>query len=176
MPYTTPIKDRTITDITNRTSKAFINVADWVRIYYNARYTSGLASIKLGSNIVFNVVAPDPVITDFPNETKFNTLLNNIELMRLAVIGLSIPGALTEIKDDYVAGINEEAPDYVDVNLWESTIDAIWDYYNGDALPVCPTLTADLTITDGNYAIYVDCIDAADFNIDLQGSGNLYII
>lgn len=176
MGYVTPIKDRTATDIANRTSKAFVNVADWIRIYYNAQYTSSLASIQLGSNIVFNAVTPDPVTTDFPSVIKFNTLLNNIELIRLAVIALSISGTSTEIKDDYVAGINEEAPDYIDVNLWESTIDAIWDHYSGDALEVCPTLTANLTVTTGTNKIYVDCLDTADFDVDIQGTGNLYII
>jgi len=90
--------------------------------------------------------------------------------------GVAVVGALTSIKDDYIAGINEDAPDYNDVNLWEETIDIIWTEYGGPDLEACPTLIQDLTVTDGNYVIYIDCLDTADYNVTLEGDARLYII
>ena len=178
MAYITPVTDRDAADIAAQNSKAFWNVADWERVYNNSRITRDLTEILLSTPIAFTLLstvttAIVPYGADF---TNFLAFLINIETLRLAVAGESIPGTSTEIKDDWIPGRDQDAPDYIDVNLWESTIDAIWDYWNGDSLPVCPTLTGDLTITTGNQAIYIDCIDCADYNIDLQGTANLFII
>lgn len=175
MSYTTPVTDRTQTDITTRTSKAFMNVADWLRIYGNAKLTNSLAEIMLDAAIQFDEVA-DPAITTISDVTDFNTLLANLERLRLAVAGESIPGTSTEIKDDYEAGPGKDAPDFTDVNLWESTVDAIWEHFDGPDLEVCPTLTADLTVTNGNIHIVVDCLDADGYGIILEGDAKLYII
>lgn len=176
MAYVTPvITDRTATDIANKTSKAYWNVADWIRVYGNSEVTNSLTEIMLNTPIQFDLLTA-PTTTTIPTVADFNTFLANIERTRVAVQSESIPGTGSEIKDDWAAGASESAPTYINANLWESTIDAIWNHWNGGDLEVCPTLTADLTITTGNREIYIDCLDAADFNIDLQGTAQLFII
>jgi hypothetical protein len=180
MSYITPVTDRTALDIATLTSKAFWNVADWERVYGNSQLINSLASIMIDENIAFDILTT-PTITTIPVVEDFNTFLANIERIRVAAnsvfpVGVYIPGTSTEIKDDYEAGPQGASPKYTDTNLWESTLDAIWDYYNGDTLLACPTLAADLTVLTGTNAIYIDCIDAANFDIDIQGTGNLYII
>lgn len=173
MPYTTPITDRTNADILAQNSKAYINVVDWNRIYRNAQLASALAEIELGTPIDFDILA-EPTITTIPTVGFLNTLLANIERMRLAMVA-EIP-TLAEIKDDWEGGSHKPSPNYQYVNQWEATIDAIWDHWDGDDLEVCPTLTGDLTILTGTNVTYVDCLDMANFNVDIQGTGNLYII
>jgi hypothetical protein len=175
MAYVTPITDRSQADIIAQNSKAYWNVADFERVYRNSQLANALAEIELDTPIDFDILTA-PTITTIPAVVDFNTFLANIERLRLAVVGESIPGTETEIKDDYIAGTGQDAPDYHDANLWESTIDAIWEHFNGPDLEVCPTLTADLTVTTGNNQIYVDCLDMANFDVDLQGTANLYII
>jgi len=121
--------------------------------------------------IVFNTVAT-VTVTTIPSVNDINALTGNIERLRLEVL-TDIPTLTTEIKDDWGGTLS---PRFTDVNLWESVIDTIWDYYNGASYTVCPTLSADLTITTGNQGIYIDCIDAVNYNIDLQGTVNQYII
>ena len=175
MAYVTAITDRVLSDITTPTSKGYWNIADWTRVYGNSQLVNSLAAIMLDTPIVFNTLTA-PTITTIPSVTDFNTFLANIERLRLAVAGESIVGTGTEIKDDYTAGTGYESPDYVDANLWESTLDAIWNHYNGPTLDECPILSTDLTILTGAQEIYIDCLDMADYNADLQGTANLYII
>lgn len=177
MSYVTAITDRVLSDVTTPTSKGLFNVADWTRIYGNARLTNSLAEINLDTAITFNLVAaPTTSRTLTGIITDINTLLANIERLRLAVAGESIPGTTTEIVDDWVAGQNEEAPDYTDVNLWESTIDAIWTNYSGGDLDVDLVLSEDLTIATATTLIVVDSIDANGYDIIMQGTAKLYII
>lgn len=172
MSYITPIKDRTLTDVVTKTSKGLFNVADWVRIYNNARLMVDITNIIQSLSLGWTVIA-EPTVLSIPLLADFNSLLSSVEGARVA---LNIPAAQTAIKYDWVAGINKDAPDYTDVNLWETVIDALWDYQSGDSIEVCPTLVADLTVLTGNNKIYIDCLDTADFNIDLQGTAKLYII
>jgi hypothetical protein len=173
--YTTPVTDRALSDIQTPTSKGHWNVDDFERVYGNSQLVSSLAAIMLDTTIAFDTLTA-PTITTIPAVADFNTFLANIENVRVAVDGESIPGTSVSIKDDYSAGPGEDAPDYTDANLWELVIDVIWVYFNGPSLDICPTLTADLTITNGNQEIYVDCLDTNGFNVDLQGSAKLYII
>ncbi|RPJ29439.1 MAG: hypothetical protein EHM33_00910 [Chloroflexi bacterium] len=177
MSYVPPIKDRALSDVTTPTSKGYFNVADFTRIYGNAKLASGLAAAMLGTPIAFTVIA---VPTTTKNATTIladlNTLLGNIEVLRLAVAGESIPGTTAEIKDDYVAGPTQPAPDYINVNLWESTVDAIWDNWNGDSLEVCPDLAGDVVVGNGETKIYVDCVNTNGHTITINGTGVLYVI
>lgn len=175
MAYITPITDRTSTDIINRTAKAFWNVEDWERVYNNSQLVNGLASAMLGESIDFDDLAA-PTITTIPTAGEFNLFLANIERIRVAVQSEFIPGTETEIEDAWIAGDNEDAPDYNDANLWEFVLDAIWDYWDGDDILVCPTLSSDLTVLTGDIQVYIDCLDIADFNVDLQGTARLAII
>jgi len=174
MAYVTAVTDRDAADIVARNSKAFWNVADWTRVYNNTLLVYSL--IEAHGSIFTPTLLSSPVITTIPSVTDFNLFLANIENIRAAVSGEPISGISIAIKTDWIAGPGQPAPKYSDANLWESTLDAIWNYYGGPSLPVCPTLAADLTITTGNQGVYVDCIDAANFDIDLQGTANLYII
>jgi hypothetical protein len=175
--YITPITDRSIADIIDQTSKAYFNIADWERVYNNSRLASSLASIALNTPIAFSGFTL-PTITTDPRTmvANINMMTGNIENVRLAVEGESIPGTESEIKDDYIAGKGQVTPNYTDVNLWESTIDAIWEHYNGASLPVCPTLTTSLVVSTGNQKIYVDCIETGGFDIDINGTGEFHII
>lgn len=124
MRYTEPIKDRTATDITNKTAKAFFNIADWQRIYNNTQITKALVDFLLSINVTFDTLTT-PTITTIPTVAQLNTLLANIERIRLAVeptvTGLSI------IKDDWEYGFGKESPDYLNVNDWENVLDVIYN-------------------------------------------------
>lgn len=174
MSYITAITDRTAADIAALNSKAYINIADWSRIYGNSRLTSLLAAILRDEVILFDVVTM-PAVSDNPQTAggKLNTILANIERLRLAVADEAIAGALVEIKDDWELGPDKESPKYTHANIWESTVDAIWEFYGGPALEVCPTLSADLTLI-ADY-IVVDCIDTNGHTLDTNGH-TLYII
>jgi hypothetical protein len=175
MSYVTPITDRAQSDITNKTSKGYWNVADWSRVYGNSRLVNGLTAIELGALVYFDTLIMPTIIT-IPTVAEFNMFLANIERVRVAVSGESISGTTTEIKDDYIAGPGQDAPDFSDANLWESTLDAIWDYYDGASLNICPTLNNDLTILTGTQYVVVDCLDLATYNVDIQGTGVLIIL
>ena len=177
MSYVTAITDRVLSDVTTPTSKGLFNVADWTRVYGNAKITTELTEVMLETPITFNAVTSPTTSTALVSlYTMFNTLLANIERLRLAVAGESIPGTSTEIVDDWTPGPNEDSPDYTDVNLWESTVDAIWDYWGGGDLDVDMVLAEDLIIPTATQLIVVDSIDTAGYNIDIQGTGKLYII
>ncbi len=175
MSYTTPITDRSYADIAARNSKAFFNATDWTRIKDNEQVTRNLAEILLSISVPATMIA-DVTTVMIPTASNVNPLLTNIENLRLAVAGESITGTSTEIKDDWATGMAAASPTFADVNLWESTLHAIWTYINGAIYDNCPTLTVNLTVTTGNQEIYIDCLDAADYNIDLQGTAKLYII
>jgi hypothetical protein len=125
MSYVTPIFDRTLADITNKTSKAYFNVADWVRVNGNAEYIKELIESFLGISIQLDTVST-PTTATIPTVTDLNTLLANIEHLRT----VSEVIQTTAIKHDWVAGIGEKAPDYLDVNKWEQTIDVICHVYS----------------------------------------------
>lgn len=174
MAYTTPVKDRVLSDVTTPTSKGYFNASDWTRIYNNARLTSALTFIQAGGTENFTLITA-PTTATIPAVTMFVNLTANIEQIRARMEAAALL-TLPSIKTDWVAGAGSVAPNYQHVNQWESTIDSIWDYWNGDALLVCPSLSANLTVLTGTTAIYVDCIDSNGFNIEVQGTGKLYII
>lgn len=124
MSYTTPIYDRTAEDITSLTSKAYFNVADWARIYDNAEAAHALVESLLNIIVVFDEVVP-PTMETIASVTALNTLLANIERLRLASTLPAIIG-LVAIKYTWLAGANEEVPDYSIVNSWEQVIDIIY--------------------------------------------------
>ena len=177
MSYTTPVTDRTLADIAARNSKAFFNVADWQRIYRNAQIVNSLVEIieRAGAPISFPVIAT-PTTATIPLVSDLNALLLNIETCRLINIAFYL-AAPTSIKHDWVAGYGQVSPTYVDVNLWEFTINVIWNFENNVYnFEQCPTLSSNLTITSGNRKIYISCLDAANYEIDLQSTAELYII
>lgn len=131
MPYTTPVTDRTQSDVINKTSKGLFNVADWTRIYGNEQYIYSLLG-TIGLFPAFTSIAT-PTITTIPSVTDLDNLIYNIELMRLALVnvGINISG-LSALDYGWVAGIQEDAPDYTDANTWEQSIDLIYSFFNGN--------------------------------------------
>jgi hypothetical protein len=123
-PYQEAIFDRTAEDVENETAKAFFNVADWLRVYGNASIAKSLIALLLEIDIVFNPVAA-PTITTIPTVEELNTLLLNIERIRLAS-GLPEIEGLAELKTDWTAGSSADAPDYLDANEWERVIDVLF--------------------------------------------------
>jgi hypothetical protein len=115
--WTTPVTDRTALDITNRTAKAFLNVADWIRIRDNAALLASILGVSLDT-------VATPTTTTFPSVTELNYLCHNIERLRAA---LPLP-SLTPIKYTWLEG-NKVAPKYTDVNQWELTLLTIEQYF-----------------------------------------------
>ncbi len=129
MTYTTPITDRDAADIAAQNSKAFWNVADWVRVYGNSLETNTHLNSEFSTSISFDAISA-VVNTDIPTIAEINEFLANIERMRAWVVDNTVfyPAALdTEIKDDYTAGQSETAPSYINVNRWESHIDLMYN-------------------------------------------------
>ncbi|MBK8467725.1 MAG: hypothetical protein IPL32_18075 [Chloracidobacterium sp.] len=125
MTYITPITDRSENDIKSRTAKAFFNVADWQRIYNNAQVTKTLVDLIQGGSILFDTL-PSITITTIPTVTELNTLLANIERIRVEANLPAIPG-LTSIFAEWGEGVGSESPDYLDVNEWEQVLDLIYN-------------------------------------------------
>lgn len=122
--YQNPITDRTAEDVTNKTVKAFFNVADWQRIYNNAQVTKSLVDFLLSINITFNSVATS-TITTIPTAASLNTLLANINLIVTSKNNLPAIAGLTTLKDDWAEGTGADSPDYLDANEWETILDLI---------------------------------------------------
>lgn len=118
--FTDPIFDRTATDVANRTAKAFINVVDWLRIYDNAEIINLLINTLFDVNVEFGFVS-DPTITTIPTVAELNTLLANIERIRIAS-GLPEILGLSEVVYDWQEGSRVDSPDYMDVNQWEEVL------------------------------------------------------
>lgn len=125
MAYITPITDRTAADVTAKNSKAYLNIVDWNRIYNNSVETHDYILAKIGADVDFDELN-EVAIDDIPNKTDLNTLLTNIENMRVWEEGVFSLG-LDEVKDDWDEGYSADAPDYEDANLWEQTIDDIYN-------------------------------------------------
>jgi hypothetical protein len=173
MSYVTAITDRVLSDVTPPvTAKGYWNVTDWERVYGNFILVKTFVEIVMPTTVAFTALG-HPNTAVITQVSEFNFFLENIENLRLAVASESIPGTTVEIKDDYVAGPGEPAPRYTDANLWESTIDAIWEHFDGPDLDVCPSLTGDLTLT--TRYIVVDCIDTNGHTLDTNGH-TLHII
>ena len=121
-----PIYDRTQTDIVNRTSKAFINLADWLRIKENTDFIHALVEYVLDTSIAQNTLT-EPTITTFPTADEINDFLENIENVRAA---LPLPAllALPTIKHNWAEGFGAFAPNYLSANDWERVIYFVFRY------------------------------------------------
>jgi hypothetical protein len=173
MAYITPVTDRTAADLIAKNSKAYWNVADWERVYHNFILVKTFVELVMPTTVAITELgAPNSAVVTQVSE--FNFFLENIENLRLAVESESIPGTAIAIKDDYVAGPTAKAPDYRDANRWESTIDAIWEHFDGPDVDVCPSLSGNLVLT--TQYIVIDCIDTNGHTITINSGGSLHII
>lgn len=140
MAYTTAVTDRTQADIIAQNSKAYMNVADWTRIYNNADEVNGMFLSVLGESITFDTISVPTTASVF-GITELNKLTGNIERMRLWM-ATNMPGAITdaefvEVKDDWDEGHAVQAPNFVNVNRWEKVLDLMYlwlDAYPGSRL------------------------------------------
>ena len=122
MSYVTPITNRQLSDVVNKTPIGYFNVSDWVRIYGNALYINAEMA-AIGHAVTF-ITASTPTTSSIPSITDVNNLLTNIDNMRQYVNTL-----LAEISPFatllYVVGAGGTTPSYLDINQWELTIDLI---------------------------------------------------
>ena len=129
MAYVTAITDRTQSDIALQNSKAYFNVADWVRIYGNSQEVKSHLISEFGASIVL-LALTSPSTATIPDTTNTNKLLANIEVLRVWVVsnlGFYPTELDTEIVDDYSAGQNETSPNFSDVNRWENHLDLMYN-------------------------------------------------
>lgn len=125
MKYIEPITDRTATDITNKTAKAYFNLIDWNRINGNTLIVEALVEFLLSIGIS-NTSLSVPTITTIPTVAQINSLITNINNI-LAASGLPALTGLADLKDDWTAGSGSISPDYEDVNDWEDVLDIIFN-------------------------------------------------
>jgi len=160
MPYVTPVTDRTFADLAAQNSKAFMNVADWDRIYGNSVIVHTLFESTFFP-IEFNTIAAISITTQ-PSASMFNIMLANIERMRWWIVNyLSSASTLYYIKHDWRDGKDAQAFNFNDVNLWESTIDAMYTALGAFA---APTVSGDLELFGSSGYL------------ELIGAGNLELI
>jgi len=122
-PYLEPVTDRTAADISAKTAKAFLNVADWARIYGNAQVAHVLVETLNQIEVTFTTIA-DPTIASMARASAINTLCTNIENIRA---GSSLPDivGIIDLKTDWATGPTAASPDYITVNEWEAMIEAL---------------------------------------------------
>lgn len=121
MSYTPGVTDRTAADILAKNSKAYFNIADWNRIYDNTSYLNGVLA-ALGITVPFTTITT-PTTATHCTALMLNTLLTNINNL-WTVPGFTITG-VTALRTDWVGGVPSDKPTYVDVNLWEHTLDLL---------------------------------------------------
>lgn len=126
MAWVSPVYDRTATDIANKTSKAYFNVADWTRIYDNSLIARNNVQTQYGLTITFTTLTT-PTTATIPSAALINSLILNIERTRQAS-GLPLGLGLAVLKTNWPEGINALAPDYGDVNDWERDLYLIYTY------------------------------------------------
>ena len=126
-----PVYDRVQADIDNRTSKAFWNVADWLRVNGDARIVNALTNIMLGLAIPFTELT-QPTTATVPTASDINTFIANIDAARAAVCFPSASGVVA-LKTDWQEGNGAAAPDWQAVNAWEQDLQYIRDYLQSSA-------------------------------------------
>jgi hypothetical protein len=122
MSWSTPVTDRAASDIANRTAKAFMNIADWSRIYDNALYLNGLYAAMWEITIPFTVISVPTYLTHC-TAVMLNSLLTNIQNL-WSTPGITVPG-IVAIKTDWLGGLSSASPTYIDVNNWEHDLDLL---------------------------------------------------
>ena len=123
MKYKTPIMDRTQSDIDNKTSKAYFNHnTDYLRICNNAEIVCQSVAAILGVPTWFTKHVFTSLYT-FPKASDFYALLGSIETLREKA---ALPIDAGYVKStEWMGGQAADSPSFVDVNLWERTIDNV---------------------------------------------------
>ena len=130
MSYITPVMDRDAANLAAKNSKAYFNIADWNRIYANVLWVEYELSQVFGLTFVFTSL-PTPTKSDIPTIVNFNYLLYMIKTMRAALVGAGVGAVIAPVTTQtWAAGADKQAPNYVDVNQWESVIDQMHYFAN----------------------------------------------
>ena len=132
MAWITPITDRTATDIATKTSKAYINVADWSRIFGNMNEVNDLM-VGLGMiTDITSLIAPD--IDTFPWADDILDLQTNIYNLGVELLHEN-PGVVTlaALTKNFTGGMGGVMPTYIDVNNWESNLLIMYTWLTEEA-------------------------------------------
>lgn len=125
MKYTTPITDRTILDVYNRTSKGIFSLSDWQRIYNNTKLLWALEEVIIGGGALFTEPT-EMTINTIPTDGDINAIVDNIENVRSVVVYETGKGGdVIPLVSDW-GGPN--SPKYSDINKWENNIDLLLNY------------------------------------------------
>lgn len=131
MSWNDPVYDRSQSDILARTSKAFLNVVDWIRINGNTQIIQVLVRVIAGVDVSLYEL-DEPVITDFPTADEINQFIENIENLRQEA-AFPVESGVVALKYDYLSGSGAVVPDFNDVNDWERDLAFIRDYLAASA-------------------------------------------
>ena len=123
--YITPITNRTLTDITNRTARGFFNLSDWERIDNNTAYAAEMVEAFQGITIA-RTVLPVRTMDNFMLASDINALVQNIINVRDAAIYADTAGY--NISASFIPG--GRSMNYINVNTWEKVLDVIVKRYS----------------------------------------------
>jgi hypothetical protein len=124
MPWVSPIFDRELSDIQNRTNKGFFNVSDWNRINGNISEVKDLILSILGLTVtITTLIVPDTNV--HPAAEDINSLVGNIEFVRIGAC-LPLTVGLEILKHDYEPGNGAATPNYIAVNSWEKNLNLLY--------------------------------------------------
>lgn len=132
MAYTTPVYDRTLSDVLARNSKAYLSLADWQRIDSNAQETATAINLSLGGSISLVAIAA-MTTSSIPDTDDVNDLAGNIEMMRAFIdANFTVSDSdFTEVKDDYTSPLDLTHTGYSYpfqvVNQWEKVLDIMYN-------------------------------------------------
>ena len=122
MNWDQPVFDRDIQDILERNSKAFFNVADWIRINGNTQYVNAIVNVLRVLSLPYTELS-EPSISTIPTAEEINEFVKNIDVIREAVSFPENTG-MVELKTEYSGGLNEVL-DYNTINDWERDLELI---------------------------------------------------
>ena len=118
---TTPIYDRVLSDVTNKTAKGYINTADFQRIVTNIYALIGHVYTRMA--IVITARISSYGITVIPTQTEINNLCLNLEEVRVAMVAIDptigTVSGIVSVKTDWEAGPITQSPTFRNVNDWE---------------------------------------------------------
>lgn len=126
LSYISSVTNRSLNDIIVRNTRAFFNVADWVRIDNNTRYAREMV-LDIKGGIIPRIELNTPTRETKPTAANINALVQNIIYVQEAA---DVPSAdYYTLFANYEDGADKPAPDYIAVNSWEKVIEIIVTKY-----------------------------------------------
>lgn len=118
MAWSSPVYDRTATDVTNKTVKGYFNLADYNRITANTTFLKDLVLSLYGWTATLNTV-PSGSQSLMPTSTNINNMVLNLAVVWTAS---KLDYTFTALKSDYQPGYGRENPTWSTVNDWEKRL------------------------------------------------------